>query len=85
MSKAVLVIDMPEKCEKCRFYLNSPSVKHLCYIKQQAFDEERPKWCPLKPMPEEKECNGLLDFDDSVAYGFNQCLDKICGADQETN
>ena len=77
MSKAVLVMDMQESCKKCRFHLNYPSVKHYCYIKQEAFEEEKPKWCPLKPLPEKREADSLYDSEYFEALGYNACIDEI--------
>ena len=48
MSKAILVMEMPERCEKCKFNLNYPSAQQYCYIQQVAHDEVKPDWCPLK-------------------------------------
>ena len=81
MSKAVLVMDMPENCKKCRFHLNYPSVKHYCYIKQEAFEEEKPKWCPLKPLPEKDTKSYYPDeYEDGYAHGWNACIDAIGGS-----
>lgn len=82
MSKAVLVMDMPESCEKCRFHLNYPKVKHYCYIKQEAFEEEKPKWCPLRELPEKKErLVATNDYDGGYSHGFthgyNACIDEL--------
>ena len=60
MSKAILVMDMPEKCEKCKFNLHYPSVKQYCYIMQISHDEEKPDWCPLKEIPEKIQKNEQL-------------------------
>ena len=87
MSKAVLVMDMPESCMGCNFmYCDILGNTESCQAKETArtIDLEKydkPDWCPLRPMPEKRECNGLLDFDDSVSYGFNLCIDAIGGGD----
>lgn len=93
MSKAILVIDMPENCEKCKFNLNYPSAKQYCYIQQVAHDEEKPDWCPLKAIPwkikssdliKQTEKNDCFDgCDDEIAFfegkevGWNDCIDEI--------
>lgn len=75
MSKAILVIDMPKSCEKCRFHLNYPKVKHYCYIKQRAFDEDKPDWCPLKEVPKKK--THTLHSIGAWNSGYNACIDEI--------
>ena len=49
MSKAILVIDMPECCICCPCY-NSDG---LCWAKERIVkdDFKKPSWCPLKPLP----------------------------------
>lgn len=88
MSKAVLVMDMPESCADCKLRINGCCLPRswkndICGVYYDAKNSSKPDWCPLRPMPEKRECNGLLDFDDSVSYGFNLCIDAICGGDSE--
>ena len=66
--------------------MNYPKVMHYCYIKQEAFDEDKPDWCPLNPVPEKAEvsdCDELCDTDDwydsGYADGYNACIDEILG------
>ena len=49
------------------------------------FDADKPKWCPLRPLPEKKPTK---DTDKNVIYGknadainrgWNACLDEITG------
>lgn len=80
MSKAVLVMDMPESCQEC-------PLKHDNYCeadaeKRSAYFHEIPDWCPLVlslekmlPDPEEKG-NGFVD-------GWNACIDAITGEREE--
>lgn len=84
MGKVVLVLDkMPESC-----YLGCPlQSEHVCGMKNETVsdflgEKERPKWCPLKPIPEKinnlsvrndknaSRANGFMD-------GFNACIDEI--------
>ena len=89
MSKAVLVIDMPESCEHCR----SRYIFGECGILHRYIDEgvDKPDWCPLVPMP------GRLDASQVVVIGgrsngktkqmlasahingWNACIDAISG------
>ena len=92
MSKAILVIDMPECCKNCMCYKNN-----FCEITRFAiFDNTtKPNHCPLKPVPEKID---IPDWDDSIKAknknveevgmymydrghyrGYNICIDKILG------
>ena len=57
--------------------------QYLCQINRMQleddFQERRPDWCPLKPLPNRKEdlhypCNEYLQ---AVNEGWNNCLDEI--------
>lgn len=90
MSKAVLVIDMPENCEECP-YLDD--VSYTCgafevlkqrYTKEVPDEgEPRPDWCPLKALPEKKKPSkfpvspGLPWKETDYEQGWNSCLDEI--------
>ena len=63
MSKAVLVMDMPERCDKCLLLLKIPQKDGLalCLARPKNGQEEynpkhekswRPYWCPLRELPE---------------------------------
>lgn len=87
MSKAVLVMDMPKNCAECNqcqygnedgeyscipdnfaHYLSSNYVNHSC--------ESKPNWCPLKPMPEEKQhAEEVLEI--FINTGYNACIDEL--------
>ena len=89
MAKAVLVIDMPERCTKCPLLLTIPQKVGLalCLARPTNGQEEynpknektwRPDWCPLRELPERSDhpdhCdNGRFDA------GWNGCLDAIEG------
>lgn len=78
--KAILVLEMPSSCDKCRFHLNYPKAMHYCYIKQEAFDEDKPDWCPLKPVIEKKDRNKVVgDYLRGRCDGYNACIDEILG------
>ena len=86
--KAILVIDMPEKCIYCPVYDNDGiyPCKAIDIEETEDYNELTiPSWCPLKPMPEKKEIkevpiylNDLLDFD----RGWNACIDEILGEEE---
>ena len=99
MSKAILVIDMPDSCKDCKImYTDDYSNWCPCNYKEEngvwkyVNNDSKPNWCHLKPVPEKKKeryamCrqNSLGTWDaygetvDSVAIGYNQCIDKILG------
>lgn len=81
MSKSVLVIDTPGKCDSCMYIgtfhafcrINCRDIKDLSV---------RPDWCPLKPLPEEKE-EEYWRSKLSLAWirGWNTCISKITGGE----
>lgn len=78
-TKAVLVVDLPKNCAECKLMYLQGIGEGIC----NAVDwEERPSWCPLRPMP--KKDDGKLteycgDWGCGYADGWNTCLDKIMG------
>ena len=64
MSKAILVMDMPESCAKC------PMCKvATCMAKKYL----KITYCPLKPVPEKVDIPYLATWD----CGWNACIDEI--------
>lgn len=78
VSKSVLVTDTPENCGKCKFIsefwcraMNGRRVPNNDVI---------PDWCPLKPLPEEKEEEYWRSrFSLAWIRGWNTCISKITG------
>lgn len=86
MSKAVLIMDMPESCLKCQIGENTSNQLETCIIcpitEKCAIDDEaaaRPNWCPLRELPEKKDYVILSDGSPLHAWGngWNACLDAI--------
>ncbi len=84
--KAILVIDMPKNCAKCKLMYLQGIGEGIC----NAVDwDERPSWCPLRPLPQKKVGDDLyerygswtLGDEKEVSYrvGFNDCLEEIMG------
>lgn len=79
--KAVLVIDMPNRCIECPCgcYMRDGTV--ACGVIDLGTTEEspRPEWCPLKPMPKKEEHKKGLCSDFILGYeeGWNDCLEEI--------
>ena len=88
MPKAVLVMDMPERCDKCLLLLKIPQKDGLalCLARPTNGQEEynpkrekswRPDWCPLRELPE-KMITGAGGYGENMfRSGFNACLDAI--------
>lgn len=69
--KAILVIDMPTNCAKCKLAHLQGIGESIC----NAVDwDRRPEWCPLKPMPKRKD---ILDSRMKTAIGWNECIEEI--------
>lgn len=79
MSKSVLVIETPEKCDLCMYIGTFHS---FCKINCRDIKDTsvKPDWCPLKPLPEEKE-EEYWRSKLSLAWirGWNTCISKIKG------
>ena len=75
--KAILVMDMPENCFKCKLqdWANCRIVKG-CHT-----GDTRPNWCPLKPIPSKRPTIGKESDNDILCMntGYNACIDEILG------
>lgn len=82
MSKAVLIMDMPESCFGCNFlYCNADAGVDSCQAMKvsrivDSETYEKPDWCPLRELPEKKENDSFLK--EAVK---NDCFD---GTDSDT-
>lgn len=86
MSKAVLIIDMPECCADCQLADDDPSGLY-CVPADEYYDgkestEDRASFCPLRELPERE--TEMTDADDlgndyvrGTMDGWNNCLDTI--------
>ena len=68
MNKAILVIDMPNKCWDCpccEIWEAIPSIEECtCNLRNIIVDKyNKPDWCPLKPVPEKID---VPDWDDDI-------------------
>ena len=100
MSKAILVMDMPSSCIDCRFcreideginacceIMDEPNDNELCRMIDVSYPQEKPDWCPLKPMPQKQDIYGKYNSEyyaqggKSASYkiGYNTCIDEILG------
>lgn len=90
MSKAVLVLDMPENCSKCQFSYEFQGIKkcqlmNVLYkgasmLSQNGFTTRRHEKCPLRELPEKKNINKALTWEHKkFIEGWNACIDAITG------
>lgn len=88
MAKAVLVMDMPESCSKCKFLYEFQGIKKCqlmnvlnggaSRVSQNTFTVKRHEKCPLWELPERKETNHYMNNkENGIVEGWNTCLDKI--------
>lgn len=94
--KAVIVIDMPEKCDECPVRhmglayctVGKFSTSHFASGKPVDATHRHPK-CPARPLPLKMSPPTYRDYDkykDAVQYyaGWNDCIDKIIGAERSS-
>jgi len=90
MPKAILVMDMPESCSKCKFMYEFQGIKKCqlmnvlnngaSKLSQSTFTEKRHDLCPLRELPEKisELKSGYEDISTSIRrVGWNACLDEI--------
>ena len=91
MSKSVLVIETPENCYDCPIGQDCSNILEASLFCLGAgkcvIDKETatiPNWCPLKPLPEEKEEEHWRSKL-SLAWirGWNTCISKIKGGNAD--
>lgn len=90
MDKAILVIDMPDKCWKCpicaSYQTSAFSIREYWCTANENEDvdpDKKPDWCPLKPVPEKYDVIAAIEnnpnYDPSYDIGRNDCIDEILG------
>lgn len=87
MSKAVLVMDMPECCADCAcsyFERDRKELNLICGATggEDANNVGKPDWCPLRELPEEKKELPVEEYQfgsigKAFVSGWNACLDAI--------
>ena len=91
--KAILVMNIPKSCLDCPVNTlidwSDDSVCGVANTLTNVYYDERPKWCPLKQMPQRKVGDDLyerygswtLSDEKEVSYrvGYNACIDEILG------
>lgn len=79
----ILVDDIPVICAEC----NLASLKNnggniWCGVKQKFCYNAKPKWCPIRPIPEKKPLTGDVSNQEKIGQelvrvGYNSCIDEI--------
>lgn len=93
--KAVIIIDMPERCDTCQVrhmglaYCNVGRFSTSHYASGKPVDQSKrhPK-CPARPIPMKMSAPTYRDYDmrrDALNYyaGWNDCIDRITGKSSE--
>lgn len=91
MSKAILVMDMPDSCRKCDF-VNMEMCCCGLFLHLTASIESvekygicRPDWCPLRELPQKRRTIGKESENDQLCFngGYNACIDEILKGAEE--
>ena len=88
MSKAYLIMDMPNSCDECRLARLVGRSEVMCAIDKMATRKyedackDRPDCCPLRELPQkydEKDYTPIKDerYENGYEDGYNACIDEI--------
>lgn len=80
MSKALIVIDVPDHLDITQFKVDCKLINKV-YINYPSMDN---KLLDLKPIPKEQHAKWIWG-DDDFQRGWNACIDKILGGENEHN
>lgn len=89
--KGIIVVDMPETCLDCDFCREiDEGIEACCTLTDdEEFDncfkmiddycQDKPDWCPIKPVPEKKEFPECFMYGEIYGekIGWNACIDEI--------
>ena len=82
-------MEMPNSCIECCFcrglnacklkkYLNRDGITTIYTVDKQIMDGTKPFWCPLRPMPENKETSKYMNENEKgFCEGWNAYMDTI--------
>lgn len=86
MSKGIIVVDdIPENCFKCKMKRRPYGItfpedrvcvitgESVYYYKPNNINGTKPDWCPIKPIPDKMQSEGISIY----AIAWNECLDEI--------
>ena len=95
MAKAILIMDMPESCGRCKFLYEFNGVKKCqlmnvlnggaSRVSQSTFTQKRNEKCPLRELPEKQKADtDLLTMESGIVDGWNACLNEILTKGRQT-
>lgn len=88
MKKGIIVVDIPESCERCRFFQNIYN-DMVCKVNGKTINYPYPKdfkqeWCPIREMPQRKTVigiDGVSGMRERILFGkqigWNECIDYL--------
>lgn len=99
MNKSALVMETPKNCFECPFSIVDGNDTDIGYCEVEAMlaeealiteeyydydSEEKPKWCPLKPLSKKKETSKVtssyeVGYAKGYEKGWSDCFDEITG------
>lgn len=83
MSKAILVIDMPDKCSECTVCHTDTNGDIICQENKLTSLDTKPDWCPLKAVPKRNKDEFRIEWACGYKAGWNECLDAIVGKEKK--
>ena len=93
MSKGIIVVDIPEKCEDCVF--SNPDGDYCLFhgaVSYPEYGSKKPDDCPIRPLPDRKSPSPapspMLEkagYFTPYAKGWNDCIEKMGGKDNESD
>ena len=89
--KAILIIEMPNKCDECNYYdgamcfLTAEKKWEGVFCREVDDWETREKWCPLKPIP--KKVKSASEYGSDEEYikhliNWKKEIDEILGEEE---
>ena len=85
--KAILVVDNPTSCRECTLRTSLEANKFHCLAilprkEIKPYEEQKPSWCPLKPMPQKVKSASEYESDDEYIKRliiWKKQVDEITG------
>lgn len=86
MEKAILILDMPKNCYKCKLQVHNPAGEHICVINRKSADycASKADECPLKEVPPKYDTQkARTKAFSNWMKGFNECINQILSGGKE--
>lgn len=90
MAKGYVIVDMPKNCVECRITEQTSDFVCCCYLDdvwlKSTVKKSRRKNCPIKELPKRLDENKARTLTvENWFKGWNACLDKIEGENENEN